>query len=474
MSKLTTASILLLACASLSADDWPMFGGRPDRNMVSGEKGLPEKWDKSGKKDVLWSAALGTQTYGGVAVAGGRVYIGTNNDKPRDAEAKGDKGVLMCFSEKDGSLLWQMLHEKLPGGMVEDTPKIGVCSTPAVVGDRVYYVSNRGELVCLDAAGFGDNENDGPFAGETKKGATDADVVWILDFKKEHGVGLNQASGSSPLVADGKVFVMTGQSKHIETHKVLKPEAASFVAVDAATGKLLWQDASPGAHVIEAQWASPAYGTVDGAAQVCFPGGDGWLYAFEPATGKLIWKFNGKAGDKKKPDGEWESLNNYVSTPVYVGHRVIIGMGSDTESPGKPGALWCLDARKKGDVTKDAVLWSLTGDAFGRTISTVAAADGLVYAVELTGVLHALELETGKPVWNHDMLATTWGSPMLADGKIYVQTGDGEVLVLAAGREKKLLATNTLKGLAHGTPTAANGVLYVSGDNVLYALKKSN
>jgi len=84
---------------------------------------------------------------------------------------------------------------------------------------------------------------------------------------------------------------------------------------------------------------------------------------------KLIWKFNGKAGDKKKPDGEWESLNNYVSTPVYVGHRVIIGMGSDTESPGKPGALWCLDARKKGDVTKDAVLWSLTGDAFGRTIS---------------------------------------------------------------------------------------------------------
>lgn len=466
-------AILLAASLPVSADDWPMFGGRPDRNMVSGEKGLPSAWAKTGKEGVLWTAVLGTNTYGAPAVAGGRVFVGVNNDKPRDAAAKGDKGALYCFSEKDGAFLWQMLHEKLPGGVVEDTPKIGVCSTPAVAGERVYYVSNRAELVCLDVAGFGDNENDGPFTGETRKGAQDADVVWILDMKKDLGVGVNQASGSSPLVADGRVFVHTGQAKHLETHKVLKPDAPSFIAVDAATGKLLWQDASPGAHIIEAQWASPAYGTVDGAAQVCFPGGDGWLYAFEPATGKLAWKFNGKANDKKKADGEWDNANNYVSTPVYAGHRVIVGMGVDTETPGKPGALLCIDARKKGDVTKDGALWTLAGDAFGRTISTVAVLDGLVYAVELTGLLNCVELETGKPVWQHDLLATTWGSPMVADGKIYVQTGDGEIVVLQAGREKKVLATNSLPGLGHGTPTPANGVLYVTGDSKLYAVKKA-
>lgn len=130
----------LLATLSLRADDWPMWGGRPDRNMVSSEKGLPAAWDR---KDVKWIADLGDQTWGNPVVAGGRVFIGTNNGKPRDPEVKGDRGVLMCFSEATGEFLWQAVHEKLfPKGDeradAQDFPHIGIPSTPCVAGDRVY------------------------------------------------------------------------------------------------------------------------------------------------------------------------------------------------------------------------------------------------------------------------------------------------------------------------------------------------
>ena len=136
-----------------------MLGGRPDRNMVSDTKGLPATWSE--KKNLLWTADLGTMTYGNPVVSDGRIYVGTNNGNPRDLAVKGDRGVLMCFSVKDGSFLWQAVHEKLSTGNAEDWAKIGLCSTPCVVGDRVYYVSNRGELVCADALGFTDGENDG-------------------------------------------------------------------------------------------------------------------------------------------------------------------------------------------------------------------------------------------------------------------------------------------------------------------------
>jgi outer membrane protein assembly factor BamB len=442
MTRFLVPAILLMP-AVLRADDWPMFGGRPGRNMVSPEKGLPEKW---GEGDVKWAAALGSETYGNPVIAGGRVFIGTNNGAPRDPSIKGDKGVLMCFSEKTGDFLWQAVHDKLPGGEREDWAKIGICSTPCVVGDRVTYVSNRAELVCREAA--------------TGK------AVWLLDMKKELGVLPHQASASSPLAAGGLVFVNTGHGSDAEAGKVKNPGAPSFVAVDAATGKVVWKDASPGEKIMAGQWASPAYGDVDGKPQVCFPGGDGWLYAFEAATGKALWKLNGKAHEKPKPDGKPETPYHFVATPVYAGSRVLIALGGDPESGIGPGCLRLIDARGGGE------LWSRAGENFSCSISTVAVQDGLVYASDLSGVLHCLELETGKPVWSHDLLSSVWGSPMAADGKIYLRNEDGEVVVMKAGREKKVLATNTLPGLANGTVTPANGALYIAGGTKLYVIGK--
>ena len=231
--------ILFVAGSNLRAADWPMWGGDPQRNMVNTvEKNIPSSWDIKTGRNIKWSAQLGSQTYGNPVISDGRVYIGTNNGHPRNPAIKGDRGVLMCFSTSDGSFLWQAVHEKLPTGDAEDWEEIGICSTPCVVDDRVYYVNNRAELVACDAEGFADGENDGPFGDEEFSSPGDADILWVLDMRGALDVTPYQASASSPLVVDGVVFVVTGHGMDEHLGKVKNPTAPSFLAVDAAKGDL--------------------------------------------------------------------------------------------------------------------------------------------------------------------------------------------------------------------------------------------
>lgn len=459
---------LLMSAATAVADDFPMLGGRPDRNMVSPETNLAVSWNSESGMNILWSADLGTDTYGSPAVAGGRVLIGTNNGTPRDPSVRGDRGILMCFSVSDGAFLWQAVHEKLGGGTTQDWPEIGICSTPCIDGDRVFYVSNRAELVCCDAEGFLDGENDGPFTGETLRGKRDADFIWILDMRKELGILPLNASASSPLVRDGRVFVLTGNGADEKTHTVKQPDAPSFISVERATGKLVWKDNSPGDRILAGQWGSPAYGTVAGRPQVVFPGGDGRLYAFDPATGKRLWSFNCKGHEKEPTD------SYLVATPAFFEHRVFAALGADPEAGGGPGCLWAIDARGNGDLTEAGGIWNLASPDIGGSISTVAVRDGLVYATEVDGYLNCIDLQTGKRVWRHDFLATVWGSPLVADAKVYVSNEDGEVVVLKEGREKAVLATNRLPGILHGSVVAADGVLFLAAQSRLLAVRKED
>src|SRR5262249_14437210 len=121
--------------ARADAGGWPLFGGSIQRNMVNAvEKNMPTEWNADENKNILWTADLGSKAYGGPVIAAGKVFIGTNNKKPRDPKIVGDKGILMCFRENDGKFLWQHVHDKLPAGRVNDWPEEGVCSTPVAEG----------------------------------------------------------------------------------------------------------------------------------------------------------------------------------------------------------------------------------------------------------------------------------------------------------------------------------------------------
>lgn len=480
LSVLLSAGLLAAAAVSTrQAGLWPMWGGTLERNMVNPtEKNMPVEWDVSAGKNVKWAADLGSQAYGNPVVSGGKILVGTNNANPRNQEIQGDKGVVMCFRESDGELLWQAVHDKLAAGRVNDWPLQGICSSPYIDGDRAYYVSNRCELVCVDMEGFHDGENDGQIQDEKRTGDIDADFIWKLDMMRELGVFPHNLAVCSPLVADGIVFLVTGNGVDEGHLRIPSPRAPSFIAVNKDTGEVVWSDRSPGRHILHGQWANPAYGIVNSQPQVYFPGGDGWLYAFEPKTGKPIWKFDCNPKDAVWQLGGRGTRNNILATPVFHDNRVYIAVGQDPEHGFGVGHLWCIDATKTGDVTESGLVWHYGGEAgsgefvFGRSMSTVAIQDNLLFAAELAGFLHCLDLETGKPHWKYDMLASVWGSPYVVDGKVYLGDEDGDVAVFEAKPEMHKLAENLMTNSTYATPVAAGGTLYVMQKNRLYALEQ--
>jgi outer membrane protein assembly factor BamB len=441
-----------------------MWGGTPDRNMFSNMKGLPGSWDIATKKNVKWVAALGSQTYGNPVVAGGMVFAGTNNEGLRNPKEPGDRGVLMTFREADGEFLWQATSEKLPAGRVNDWPYQGVCSSPLVEGKRLYYVTNRCEVVCLDTQGFRDGENNGPYKDEKFAGQTDADIIWKFDMMEEVGSQPHNMSNSSPVSFGNLIYVLTSNGQDESHVNIPSPKAPCIIALDKNTGKLVWEDNSVEDRILHGQWSSPAVGKIGGVDQVMVGQGDGWIRGYEALTGKKLWEF-----DCNPKDSVWQKTRNeLIATPVVFDEKVYIANGQDPEHGEGVGHLYCIDATKRGDITQSGRVWHY--DKIRRSISTAAIHDGLIYYPDFSGFLHCLDAKTGQAYWVHDMLAAVWGSPLVVDGKVYLGDEDGDVVVLQAGKEKKVLAEMNMGSSVYSTPVPANGVLFISNRNQLFAL----
>jgi outer membrane protein assembly factor BamB len=464
MRTVILSALFALAASDPGTGDWPMWGGTPDRNMVASMKGAPVEWDVQTKKNIKWVAQLGSQAYGNTVVAGGKVFVGTNNEALRDPKQPGDRGVVMAFRESDGEFLWQHTSEKLASGRVNDWPYQGVASSPLVEGDRLYFVSNRGELICLDTEGFADNENDGPFTGEPE-GPKHADLIWKFDMMEEVGAFPHNLANSSPVSYGDLVYVSTSNG-HDESHvNVPSPKAPAIIAVNRKTGKLVWEDNSVGERILHGQWSSPAVAKVGDTVQVVIGQGDGWVRGFEALTGKKLWEF-----DLNPKDSVWpKTRNEVISTPIIVDNVVYIANGQDPEHGEGVGHLYAIDATKRGDITESGRIWHY--DKIRRSISTGALHEGILYYADFSGFLHALDAKTGKPHWVHDMLAAIWGSPYVVDGKVYLGDEDGDVVILAAGKEKKVIAEINMGSSVYCTPVAANNTLYVVNRNHLFAIR---
>ncbi len=451
--------------------DWPMLGGSPDRNMVSHETGIPSEWDIGAKKNIKWVVPLGDTTYGNPVIADGRIFVATNNGRQLRPNIKGDKGVVVCLRETTGELLWQATHDKLPSGSINDWPEQGIASTPWVDGDRLYYVSNQCQLVCADVDGFLDGKNDGPFKNEKHKEKQDADIVWIVDMFNDLKVFPHNLANCSPVGLGDLVFVSTSNGMDDGHVKLPSPNAPDLIAVDKRTGKIRWTRSDPGANVLHGQWSSPAVGMVRGKPQVIFGGGDGWCYSYKPETGELIWKFDLNPKDAKWAAHGRGTRSGIISTPVVFDDKVFLAVGQDPDHGDGPGHLYAIDATGRGDITETGRVWHVGGDDFRRSLSSVAIADGLLYAADLMGYLYCLDAKTGARHWRHDTFAAIWGSPFVVDGKVFVGTTDGEVVVLGHGKELEELAANDVRSTVYTTPVVANGVLYVSTRNQLVAIQ---
>jgi outer membrane protein assembly factor BamB len=441
-----------------------MWGGTPDRNMVSDMKGLPTTWDVKTKKNVKWVADLGSQAYGNPVVASGMVFVGTNNEGARDPAIKGDKGILMAFRESDGQFMWQAVHDKLAAGRANDWPFQGICSSPLVEDGVVYYMSNRGELMAVDVDGFRDGTNDGLVKDEKATRETDPDIIWRYDMMEEIGVMQHNMANASPVSYGDLIYVNTSNGQDESHVNVPSPKAPVVIAVNKKTGKLVWEDNSVGEKVLHGQWSSPAVGKVGETVQVALGQGDGWVRGYEALTGKKLWEF-----DMNPKDSVWpKTRNEVISTPVYHEGVVYIANGQDPEHGEGVGHLYAIDPTKTGDITETGRLWHY--DKIRRSISTGSLYNGILFYSDFSGFLHAVDAKTGKPYWTHDMFAAIWGSPMVIDGKVYLGDEDGDVTILAADKALKVIAESNMGSSVYSTPVPAHGSLFIVNRNQLFAL----
>jgi outer membrane protein assembly factor BamB len=276
------------------------------------------------------------------------------------------------------------------------------------------------------------------------------------------------------------IYVITGNGVDFSQSNIQAPFAPALVCLNKNTGKIVWEDNSPGTNIIFGEFASPLVIEADGGAQVIAPQGDGWARSFKAQTGKLLWKFdiNPKAARRMF------DRNLFLNSPVFHQGRVYLAGGRGVEGGEGPGRLVCLDPSKRGDLSLELEARPGTGkpnpnsgavwhfDELGRTMSNVAIHDGLVVAVGFGGFVYCLDAATGRNHWKHDMGAHLWGSPLIADGKIYVGDEDGDFCVFELAREKKLLFTTAFDAPVYSSPIFANGVLYIATSEKLFAIQQ--
>lgn len=510
-SSLVSIIILLVQFIPLHAADWPQWGGTASRNMVSQEKGLPSNFarDEQSAQDgknpnamdgrMLWTARIGNFACGTPAVANGKVFVGGRVDK---------SGVMNCYDAATGKLLWQWI-EPCRSDLKEDAmnfrifPKsLGVCSTPAIDGDRLYFVDHNCMVQCLDING--EHPADGAEAGKAK-------VIWSFDMYADPAVHCrpSDACNGSPLIEGNLVYVTTANGvdriitipiKEDAARRCFAPDAPTLIVLNKLTGKFLARDTAPTAmNMLHGQWSSPSMGTVDGRTLVFLGGGDGNCYAFEaltevpdePVTLKTAWwvdcnppeyrSFNGMdmithytLGDRRRgdsinkiDDGSFVGMSEIIATPVFYRDRVYVAIGRDPDHGRGRGALLCLDASQSGDSTKTGILWWYKG--LDRSLSTVSIDDGLLYIADVGGRVHCLDAEKGDVHWVYESKVRTIASTLVADGKVYLPS-EKHLNILAVGKELKFLGQVRLDGQSWVTPVAANGTLYIVSKNKLWAV----
>lgn len=500
--------------AAISSADQPQWGRGGSRNMVSDEKGLPDSFDPATGRNIRWVARLGTETHSTPVIAKGRIYIGTNNGAPRDPQHQGDRGILMGLDEKSGNFLWQLVVPKLGTSIYWDWPHAGICSPATVDEDRIYITTNRGEVLSLDPLGM-TNGNDGPYRSEmdhavpkgvepAKMTPAAADILWLFDMVKECGVRQHDSAHSSILVNGQYLYINTSNGVDDSHRKIAAPDAPSLIVLDKNTGRLVATDGERiGPRIFHSTWSSPALGEVNGRALIIFCGGDGVVYAFEPFAAnpnpasvqrkspakiknspptddpvqlKKVWQFDCDPAAPKETvhlyhGNRRESPSNIKSMPVFHNNRVYVTVGGDLWWGKRQAWLKCIDATGSGDITKTGEVWSYPLER--HSMCTPAIRNGLVFVGDSGHKIHCVDSETGKPYWTHAVEGEIWASPLVADGKVYFATRQGEFFIFEAGKEKKLLAAIDLNSPISGSPVAANGILYITTMTHMYAVQQT-
>jgi outer membrane protein assembly factor BamB len=411
MRRLSAALLPLILAAPSWAGNWPAWRG-PTGDGRCPEKDLPLKWDA--KEGVRWRVPLPDRGNSTPVIWGDRIFV-------TQASAGGKRSVL-CFARADGKLLWQrdtVYNEKEP-----THPTNPYCSaSPATDGERVVASLGSAGLVCHDL---------------------DGKELWRKELgKMEHIWG----NASSPLLWGDLCVQWIGPGKR-----------QMLLALDKKDGKTVWEHPEPGGRGGDPRpwvgsWATPVVFRVGDHDELLFPVPDR-LKAFDPRSGQELWSCAGLRNQSN-------DLLAYAS-PVFADGLIV-------QCAGFTGAELAVKAGGRGDVTDKERVWYHPRNR--QQIGSPVIVGEHVFIIDELGMARCLELKSGKEVGKRERIGgTTWSSPVAAEGRLYIPTREGDVIVLSADPKLEVLAKNGLGEPIYASPAVSDGDLFIRTHQALWCI----
>jgi outer membrane protein assembly factor BamB len=420
------------AAAGIPIGEWPELRG-PNRDGTSRETGLIDRWALNGE-NFLWRVPHGGRST--PVVWGDRVYV--QNPAGRNAELR---ERVMALDANTGRTIWEHTF----GIYQSDVPphRVGWAS-PAVDPEtgNVYAVGVDAQVVGL---------------------SPDGTPIWHRSFGEEWAAFTTHGGRTMSPIVDGPLVIVNAAVSNWGAHAQRRQR---FIALDKRTGDTVYVSA-PGGRPYDTAYAPPLIATVNGIRLLMAPLGDGGVYAVKPQTGERVWGYvTSKRG-----------LNTGV---VTAGNRVIISHGDENLTGVEMGLIAAIDGASTGDIK--APIWSVTGTQFG--FASPVLDGSRVYQADNTGVLHAFDVASGKELWSQRLGTSQRGNLVLADGKLYLGTESGQVLIVRPMADRADIlsqvelpnSTNSCCG-SEGTPeqivsgvAVSRGRIYFASSDAVYAI----
>ncbi|MDA0659031.1 MAG: PQQ-like beta-propeller repeat protein [Planctomycetota bacterium] len=418
--------LFLLIPIAAEAADWPHWRG-PEQNGVSREKNLPDHWTLKGENLVWRKTEFATRST--PIVMDGRVYVICRAFPETTQE--GEK--VACIHAETGELLWEAVNNVF----LSDAPAERVGWSSAVGDPATGHVYSLG-LGCLFQC----------------LNAKTGQQVWSHSMSEEYGM-LSTYGGRTnlPIVFEDLVIisgVMTGWGDYaVPAHRL--------VAFDKLTGVPVWI-ASTRVRPEDTTYSTPFITTLNGQAAMVFGASDGSVYALQPRTGQVIWKYDAS------PRGI-NTMPLVHDSMIFCGHSE--QNSSDTTIL---GAMFAFDGRTQGNIAEKSLTWKIPARTVGRCQPMWI--DGRIYAVDDGGTLWIVDAKTGKEIAKKKLGRIMFGSMVYGDGKIFVGEATGRWYVLRPTEQGvdvvHQLRLNSEEIL--GSPTIANGRIYLPTNVALYCI----
>jgi outer membrane protein assembly factor BamB len=431
-----------LPAAAPANGSWPSFRGRLASGIADGQI-LPDRWDVTTGENILWRVQVPGLAHSSPVVWGDRLFVTTAiSSDPKagfrkglfgDGDASTDRSrhrfVVMAIDRRTGKTLWERVASESEPLNKRHVKNTYASASPATDGRMV-------------VAWFG---SQGVFAYDVNGTLRWKVDLGRLDLGAYDIPSVEWGPASSPIIWNGLVILQ------VDT------QADSFLlALQLETGETAWKtdrDELP-------SWSTPTAVDTSGGP-VLLTNAPNFIRGYDPRTGKELWRLGG-------------SSKITAPTPFLAEGLFVLASGRGPEKP-----IFVVRPGAKGDLTlpaektsSDAVVWSRTGR--GSYMPTPLAYGGLLYVLANNGVFDAYRLKTGEEVYRQRLPVIGSGysaSPVAADGKIYLSSEDGDMLVVAAGPEFKLIGTNAMGESLMATPALSDGVMYVrSSTGSLFAI----